>query len=102
MGAAPRRSVEGTAPVVGPPGAFPEHEATGAEEWLPGAWTTLAWNVLGLGLSFAGIVAYAAVYTETNGGGSVAAEGAALGAALGVTLLITAGLMVAHELIHGR
>ena len=72
-------------------------------EWRPGSGTTGAWLVLGTALTVVGAGVFSLPYAVRHGGtAEVSIGGSRAWVALGATLLLTLGLLIGHELIHGR
>jgi hypothetical protein len=70
-----------------------------AEDWHPSREVVLAWSIMGVALSLAGIILFAATYAFARGEGGGTIEISLM--ALVVPTLVVFVLLGAHEWIHG-
>ena len=72
-----------------------------SRDWYPDSNTMVIMNVVGLVLMVAALILFGSAYAAAHGDASVSLSGFGLLAGLAVTLVLTFGLMVIHEGVHG-
>lgn len=70
-------------------------------DWQPSQRTLALWNALALALLAVGLILFGVVHAVANDGAEFSLTGVGLILGLLLTVMLTFGLMVAHEGIHG-